>query len=250
MPDDPVRSAARTLRIFEYFDRVERPAGVLEIAQALDIPRSSAAALISGLVQLGYLSHDRVSRQYLPTMKLADLGRWVEAALVGRDRDLLAPLLHQVARAVDETVVLAVPDDLFVQYVHVELAQRPVMYFQRAGARRPMCRSATGWALLTFATDDEIVELAHRHDAHANDQPVPVPALLQAVHEARRLGYAVSRGAYLPGVAMVAMPVRSQDGQRRYALGVGGPADRLKDKEAMVVDALRACVARFNPRGS
>ncbi len=243
--DEANKSAARTLRIFEFFDRVERPAGVLEIAESLGIPRSSAAALIADLVQMGYLSHDRVSRNYMPTMKLAQLGRWVDAALLGRDRDVLVPLLHEVARSVDETVVLGVQDDLFVQYVHVELAQRPVMYFQRAGARRPMCRSATGWALLTFLPDDEVSDLVHRHNAHADDKPLDPADVLRHVRQARRRKYARSLGDYLPGVGMIAMPLASPDGLRRYALGVGGPQDRIAAKEGEIARALSRCVNRF-----
>lgn len=250
MSEDAIKSASRTLRIFEYFDRIERPAGVLEVAEILHIPRSSAAALISDLVQLGYLSHDRASRQYMPTMKLAQLGRWVEAALVGRDRDTLGPLLHEVARAVDETVVLGVQDDLFVQYVHVELAQRPVMYFQRAGARRPTCRSAVGWALLTYLSDEEVQQTVERHNAHADDKTVRAADVLRHVRKARAQGYALSLGGFLPGVAMVAMPVTSRDGLRRYALGVGGPIERVKTKEAEVGKALAACRDKFLKRAA
>ncbi|MFO1219851.1 MAG: IclR family transcriptional regulator [Burkholderiaceae bacterium] len=250
MSDDAIKSAARTLRVFEFFDRVERSAGVLEIAETLDIPRSSAAALISALVQAGYLSHDRASRSYMPTMKLAQVGRWVEAALLGRDRSTLVPLLHEVAREVDETVVLGVQDDLFVQYVHVELAQRPVMYFQRAGARRPMCRSATGWALLTFLGDDDVAEMVRRHNEHADDKRVAEAEVLKRVREARKQGYALSLGGFLPGVAMLAMPLASSDGERRYALGVGGPEDRIRGKQAAIAKALRACAKSFVKRSA
>lgn len=248
MSDDAIKSAARTLRIFEYFDRVERAAGVLEIAETLDIPRSSAAALISGLVQMGYLSHDRVSRNYMPTMKLAHLGRWVDAALVGRDRDALVPLLRELARTLDETVVLGVQDDLFVQYVLVELAQRPVMYFQRAGARRPMCRSAAGWALLSFMSDEEVAQMVQRHNEHADDQSLNEADVLQHVRDTRENGYALSLGAFLPGVAMLAMPLAGPDAKRRYALGVGGPEDRVRGKEAIIVGALRSCAEEFVKR--
>jgi DNA-binding IclR family transcriptional regulator len=245
MTTESQSSAQRVLRIFEFFDRVERSAGVIEIGQSIGMPRSTAAALISSLVRQGYLSHDRVARSYLPTMKLAMTGRWVESELLGRDRDLLAPLFHDVARKVDETVVLGVQDDLYAQYVHVELAQRPVMYFQRAGARRPMCRSAIGWALLAGLADDELARLAYRHNAHAGDKPVDAGELLATVSAVRRDGFAVSLGAFLPGVAMVAMPLASADKTRCYAIGVGGPAERIEGKLDEIGRALRDCAARF-----
>ena len=245
MSADSNRSAERTLRVFEYFDRVERSAGVMELADALQMPRSTAAALVSSLVQMGYLSHDRVGRTYMPTMKLAHMGRWIEAALLGEDRDALVPLLHEVARKVDETVVLGVQDDLFAQYVHVELAQRPVLYFQRVGARRPMCRSAVGWALLSLMRDDEVQRLVSRHNQYADDKAVTVAEVMAHVQEARSKGYAFSQHAYLPGVGMLALPITSPDGARRYALGAGGPVERLQERETEVARALRACASAF-----
>lgn len=247
---DSIKSAERTLRVFEYFDRVERPAGVMELAEALDMPRSSTAALVALLVQMGYLSHDRIARAYMPTMKLAQTGLWVEPALMGNDRDKLVPLLHDLARKVDETVVLAVQDDLFVQYVHVQLAQRPVMYFQRAGARRPMCRSAVGWALLSMHDDVEVKQLVQRHNQYAGDKPLNEKDVIAHVIEARKLGYAFSRQAYLPGVGMLAMPMRSADGARLYAIGIGGPVERLESKERPMEKALRTCIDAFLAKSS
>jgi DNA-binding IclR family transcriptional regulator len=203
---------------------------------------------MSLLVQRGYLSHDRVARTYMPTMKLTQMCRWVDEALMGRDRDSLVPLLHDVAHRLDETVVVGVQDDLYAQYIHVELAQRPVMYFQRAGARRPMCRSAVGWALLSMQDDDEVRSLVQRHNQHADDKPVDEAGVLSHVAEARRRGYAFSRQAFMPGVGMLAVPLLSPDCVRRYAIGVGGPVERLEAKEADIARALKACTRAFAKR--
>ena len=52
-----VKSAHRVLRIFEYFDEIERPAAMTEIARRLNYPPSSTSALLKSLVELGYLDH-------------------------------------------------------------------------------------------------------------------------------------------------------------------------------------------------
>ncbi|HMN81469.1 MAG TPA: IclR family transcriptional regulator C-terminal domain-containing protein [Burkholderiaceae bacterium] len=245
MTTDSIKSAERTLRVFEYFDRVERPVGVMELSEALQMPRSSTAALVALLVQTGYLSHDRAARSYMPTMKLAQTGLWVAAALIGSDRDRLVPLLHALARHIDETVVLAVQDDLYAQYVHVELAQRPVLYFQRAGARRPMCRSAVGWALLSLQSAGQLHELVQRHNQFAGDKQLEERDVAREVAATRKRGYAFSQHAYLPGVGMIAMPLRSADGTRSYAVGVGGPVERLQEREKAIEAALRGCIEAF-----
>jgi DNA-binding IclR family transcriptional regulator len=244
MPRDAVKSAQRTLQIFEYFARVERAAGVQEIGEALGYPRSSTAALVSSLVKLGYLSHDRASRKYTPTARIAELGAWVRRAVLGEGRERIVPLLRALAQKLDETVVLGVAEDLQVQYVHVELPERPLMYFQKAGTLRPLCRTAVGWALLGGLPYDEIERMIARHNALGADAKVDPAVVRREVAFVRKRGYAFSHQAYMPGIGMIAMPARG-DGERRYAVGVGGPVERLEKKEKAIVRELAACVRAF-----
>ena len=244
MPRDAIKSAERTLRVFEYFARIERAAGVQELAESLGYPRSSAAALVASLVKLGYLSHDRAARKYMPTARVAELGAWVRRATLGEDRQRMVPLLQALSRKIDETVVLGVPDDLNVQYIHVELPERPLMYFQKAGTLRPLCRTATGWALLSGFPDEQIRRIVERHNTSGIDKRVDPDDVLRQVGAVRKRGYAFSRQTYLPGVGMIAVPAAGAD-SRRYAVGVGGPIGRLEDKEKAVVRELAACVRTF-----
>jgi DNA-binding IclR family transcriptional regulator len=244
MARDTIKSAERTLRVFEYFARIERAASVQELADKLGYPRSSAAALVASLVGLGYLSHDRAARKYMPTARIAELGAWVRQATLGEDRDRIVPLLHALSRKVDETVVLGVAQDLNVQYVHVELPERPLMYFQKAGTLRPLCRTATGWALLSGLPETEVERALERHNALGADKPVDVAEIRREVAAARKRGYAFSRQAFLPGIGMIAMPMTGGDA-RRYAVGVGGPVERLEKKEKAIVGEMRACVRTF-----
>ena len=49
-----VKSAARVLAILEYFDDLQRPSTVTEIAEELTYPQSSTSALLRSLVSMGY----------------------------------------------------------------------------------------------------------------------------------------------------------------------------------------------------
>jgi DNA-binding IclR family transcriptional regulator len=242
MPRENIKSAERTLRVFEYFARVERAAGLRELADKLGYPRSSTAALVASLVRLGYLGHDRAARKYMPTARVADLGAWLRGAAIGEDRDRIAPLLHALSRKVDETVVLGVADDLNVQYVHVELPERPLMYFQKAGTVRPLCRTAVGWALLSGLNEAELERALQRHNSLGADKPVDPADVRRQVAAVRKRGYAFSRQAFLPGIGMIAMPVSAAGGARSYAIGVGGPVERLEKKEKAIVRELKGCI--------
>lgn len=113
-----------------------------------------------------------------------------------------------------------------------------------------MCRSAVGWALLSELPDNDIAQLVKRHNAHAEDKILRTGDVMRHVRAAREKGYALSLGGFLPGVGMLALPVSSRDGLRRYALGVGGPIDRVREKESEIAAGLRACRERFLTPGA
>src|SRR5262245_61250574 len=72
-----VKSAERTLALFELFSIYERPMGVGVISKALAIPQPSVSMLVRNLSSLGYLEHDRVERTYVPTIRIMLLGSWI-----------------------------------------------------------------------------------------------------------------------------------------------------------------------------
>ncbi|MBI4272146.1 MAG: helix-turn-helix domain-containing protein [Candidatus Rokubacteria bacterium] len=238
--DGSASGVARAFRILAHFERVRRPCGIGELAAACSLPRSTAAFIVSQLVKLGLLSHDRSSRTYMPTLRVAELGRWVEDQVPGEDRERLVPLLRALAARLEETVVLALRNDLYAQYIHVELPERPVLYVVKVGALRPMCRSAVGWALLSLDDDDRSVETVRRFNATGEGQRNPIDAerVLDEVRATRRRGYAFSRHSVVQGVAMIARAFRGPASGQRLAVGVGGPVERLDQKEREIAAAL------------
>ena len=73
-----VKSAARVIQTLEFFDEKKCALSVAEIAAQHGWPHSSTSALMASLVTLGYLHYDATRRTYLPTMRVALLGDWVQ----------------------------------------------------------------------------------------------------------------------------------------------------------------------------
>ena len=82
MENSVVKSAARVIQIFEFFDTVRRECPVAEVADHYGWPHSSTSVLMRSLVTLGYLHYDSRRRTYLPSMRVAPLGDWVHSAML------------------------------------------------------------------------------------------------------------------------------------------------------------------------
>lgn len=241
------RGIGRAVKLFDYFEEVRRPIGVVEASEVLGFPRSSTAAMFATLVKLGVLAHDRASRSYLPTAKLSDLGRWTDALLFGDDRIVLTQLAARVGRETVETVVLGVRDELEARYIHVELPERPVLYLVKAGSLRPLPQSAVGWALLSAMDDTEIARIVSRWNSLPGraGAPAELQEVMTKVQLTRTRGYAFSRHSFVKDIGMIAMLLPQRPGLRRMALGVGGPVERLAARETEIVRSIVVASAAF-----
>jgi DNA-binding IclR family transcriptional regulator len=207
---------------------------------------SSASALLKSLVTAGYLDYDRKRRVYLPTMRTALLGRWIEEAVFGEAQVVTA--MEDLHRRTGEAVILAAQRDLEAVYVHLIHSDQPLQYRATPGLRRPIVRSGAGWALLAAMPDAEIEELRRRANAAA-EAPVSREALMANVQQTRAQGYAFSHGAVSEGVGVIAMALPQPRLGKGYALAVGGYLHRLERNEAEIVAALRAAVAQLSGDG-
>ena len=68
-----MQAVERIFSILQLLDDVEQPMGLIEIRRQLGYPESSTAAILSALATAGYLRHDRSTRTYAPTIRLAHL---------------------------------------------------------------------------------------------------------------------------------------------------------------------------------
>ena len=125
-----VKSAVRTVELLEYLAaRHDRPARIREISDALDMPRSSAHALLRTLSAQGWVRSDASGTLY---------GIGIRALLVGTsylDSDpylpLITPFLDDLRAELDETFHLGRLDGTDVVY----LATRESKQYRRVANR-------------------------------------------------------------------------------------------------------------------
>ena len=121
--DYNVKSATRALEIIELFASHRQPLTVTEISNALSIPQSSSSVLLHSLSSAGFITRDRKTRKYVPSIRSVFLGNWIHDALFS-DGSLLAAL-DALSHAAQATVRLGVRNSVYVRYVHVSWPKRP-----------------------------------------------------------------------------------------------------------------------------
>ena len=242
-----VKSAGRTLQIFDFFDEVQREAKVHEIAERLNFPQSSTSVLLKCLIQLGYMDYDPATRTFLPSPRVALLGSWLDNGPV-RDGRLIR-MMEELSKKTGDTVILAARNGTYAHYLRVIQARTPVRFHVPQGSRRLVVWSATGFALLCHERDELIQALCLRANAEAESDQAPVQykRALAHIQQLRQNGYFFSRGLVTPGAGSIAIPLPAgiDRRDRPFAIALSGPLDDIAAREKPIVKLMNEVIDRY-----
>lgn len=214
------------MALLEALAHSDRPLGVTEIAVRLAIGKSNAHRILRSLVELGYVRQDASSGLYAASIRLWELG---SAVMSNLDLKRLAePTMQQMLERTLENVHLSMLDGDEVVYVHKLDSPHPVRSFSRIGGRAPAYAAATGKVILAYQGDAHLRALSCRLVRHTAATIVEPEAFLAEMAKIRKQGHAISHGEWRDGVRGVAVPIRDALGQAIAALGLSGPAERIR----------------------
>jgi DNA-binding IclR family transcriptional regulator len=246
MDQSVIKTAGRVFEVLEYFREKRGPLSVRAISEHFGYPLSSTSVLIKSIATLGYLSYDQSLRAYFPTVRVAALGDWIyESMFNGRE---LLKLADDISSQTGETVVLAVQNDIYAQYVHVVPSRQAIQFYIPPGTRRVLIVSGTGWALLSQQTDEAIRKLYSRTMTRVGKtlgQNMSLEDVLDEVRAVRKRGYAFSHGTVTAGAGVIAMPLPEGPSGIRLTIGVAGILDRLESNSKKLVKAIKTCIAEY-----
>lgn len=248
LDDSPrVKSADRALAIFEVFEEHRRPMSAKEIAETLEMPRSSTNVLLRSLISAGYLQYEQSTSRYFPTLKVVGLGDWLfegryeNAALVSIVRDLGAATL--------ETTTLSMRHGFKVRFLNVFESTLPIALNVRPGDGVLVFGSASGLAVLAASDDDDIADLVDRYNRRSGraQDKVDRHQLMDDVCLVRERQYSIAYDKWLADAGAIAVPIRGDVFGAPTSIGVGGPTFRIKRREDEIIQTLLEQTAQLRP---
>lgn len=233
------QSLERGLAILSSFTP-ERPIlGIADIADELDMSRSTAHRYVVTLLALGYLEQE-ASRKYRLGLRVTDLG--MSALNSTGLREHAAPYLQELRQRTSYTVSLAVLDGVDVLYVDQARSFRRGRGLAgadaRTGSRLPAYCTAMGKLLLANLPDAEQAALLARLKLakHGPNTITSKRALRQELDEVRRANFAVDAEELAKDLYSIAAPVRDESRQVVAAVEIAVPSALITRGE--LVDAL------------
>ncbi|WP_413188767.1 IclR family transcriptional regulator [Paraburkholderia sacchari] len=192
----------------------QAPISASELAKICEINRTVAHRLLATLAKHSYVR--RTEQGYLLGPGLARLGRLAESTL----KQVAKPFMIRLAQVTGETVVLHGVDGL--DAIVIDQVPGGIKHLVRVehtpGSRHPLCRGASGWALLAYQPEKIVHRFGKLHDC--NDD------MLARLDQVRTAGYAESHDELQLGVHGIAAPLFGKDGSCEASIAVLVPSVR------------------------
>ena len=225
-PPHLIQSLVRGLTALEM--AVDGGVKVSELADELDVDRSTAHRLLHTLMAQGYLQQDPLTRQFvanpaklfLLSNQAAESLNWSAMAAnhVRRLRDLTQHTANFAVLQNQEAVIIA-----------REFALDTPTVLQSLGSRRPTYASACGKAIIAYLPAPDLERtLQTMKLARLTANTITDAGSLRAeLRKVVQQGYAVDNEEDFEGVRCLASPVVDHNRQVIGSLGISGPASRL-----------------------
>ncbi|VEW10725.1 Transcriptional regulator kdgR [Brevibacterium casei] len=215
-----VRSVDRVAALLELLSARKAPMRLIEIAQDLDLPKSTAHGILQTLQAKGFIVRDQ-NQRYRLSLRLFSLA--ASALEIVDLPELARPAMEQASQETGLTCNLAVLDDHDVLYIEkVEARDGVVRLVTHVGTRIPAHQTALGHVLVGSMPADEQEEWLSRHVFEkATEKTCPdAESYRKVLQKQAKVGYAVDDQGLHAAVTGFAAPVRDRSGRVIAALSL------------------------------
>ena len=232
----PVQSIERAISILRCFTVRKPELKLSEIAEMVDLNISTVHGIVMTLKQNGFLEQSEGYQKYRLGYTLIELG---DRAANSLDIMKLAPeIIESLSRIIEETVHIAVLDQMEVIYILKEESTQSMRIYTAIGSRNPAHCTGVGKAMLAYLSPETLEAIIpEKMDRYTPNTITLKSELLKELATIRENGYSFDNEEIINGLTCVAAPVFDHTGKARYAVSISGPTLRMtkeKIRESIV----------------
>jgi len=220
-----VQSVDRAISVMEFLSR-RGWSGVTEVANELNIHKSTAYRLLTTLRDRGLVEQDAATEKYRLGFGLVLLASSVRA-----DLDILRcakPVCERLSERTRETVTVAVLEGDDAVVIHQNISRASALNVDWMGRHTPLHATAAGKVFLAHMPDDQRAHVLKGPLERFTENTFVDPKVLgKHIQEIREDRYAYTVEELEVGLNAVGAPIRCADGAVVGAVSVSGPAFRL-----------------------
>ncbi|MEH7116213.1 IclR family transcriptional regulator [Neobacillus vireti] len=221
-----LQSVQNGLRILQLFT-VEKPVwGITEIANALQMSKSTVSRLMADMLEEEFIQREG-NRYSLGFSVLSISGVITSHLEIHREsKDILKKLVIDLG----ETAHIAILEGNEITYVHKIECKNPVPLLSSIGKRNPITCTSSGKVLLTFQKKNMIESIIKEGLPQMGPNcPLEAQQLTDQLSQIKKQGFSICIDEMHQNVVSIAAPVRDYTDKVVAAVSVVGTKDRIQD---------------------
>ncbi|MEO7726665.1 MAG: IclR family transcriptional regulator [Burkholderiales bacterium] len=221
-----MRSVQRILAVFESFTAERSSLALQEIADRIELPKSTTFRIVQSLEQAGYLVRLE-DQKYCLSLRFTRLGGLVKSTL--GIREIARPVMAELAEATKETVSIhTVSGRNRVCIDAMATASSQLRNVVQPGEQVALLSGSGSKVLMAFMPKAQLATITGAIARRTKRAQTEVLAELAKI---RQQGFAVSHGERLLGLSAISAPIKDATDAVRYCITTGGPTVRMQANE-------------------
>lgn len=227
--ENMVKSVSRALDIITLVSSKRDGLGVTEIANQIDINKSSVYRILSTMAQYGYIEQDRETGRYKLGYKFLEVSSKLLESIDLRTE--AKPYLKELENETNEVIHLVVYDQGEVVYIEKLEGNETLRMHSKVGKRAPMHCTSVGKAILAHLPSSVALDILERKGMpmHTDKTITNKDDFLKELIQVKQKGYALDLEENEWGIICIAVPIFDHLGKVAAAVSISGPTIRMKD---------------------
>ncbi|RFU64358.1 IclR family transcriptional regulator [Bacillus sp. V59.32b] len=248
--ENMVKSVSRALDIITLVSSKKGGLGVTEIANQIDINKSSVYRILTTLVQYGYVEQDKETGRYKLGYKFLEISSKLLDSIDLRSE--ARPFLQELESFTNEVIHLVVYDQGEVVYIEKLEGNETLRMHSKVGKRAPMHCTSVGKAIIAHLPSSIVIDILDRKgmSVHTEKTITDKAEFLKELARVKQRGYALDLEENETGITCIAVPIFDHLGKAIAAVSVSGPTirmteERLKELQTRMIPIGKQISARL-----
>lgn len=223
----PIKSVENVFRILQTLQEYNG-GGITEIAECLDISKSTAYNHLATLERHGYVV--RRNDEYRLGIRFLDHGGF--ALTQNSWFATVAPRIREIAEETGELCQFAIEEHGRGILTFREKGKRAVETELRLGSRLYLHHFTGGKAILAAMPEHRVEEIVERHGlpGKTDETVTDYDKLLEDLTKIREKGYAFDQGEHISGLHAIGVPIKLRNDGMIGSLSIAGPSHRISEE--------------------
>lgn len=232
MPDkvrntSSVQSVDRALTIVDLLKNEPNGLGVTELADLLDVAKSTIHRLLTSLLNKGYVRKDNKTAKYKLGLNLIELGNIVTQSL--DLRNVASEYLKKLVDETGETAHLVILENGEIVYIDKVESTQTIRMYSQVGRRAPVHCTGAGKVILAFSSEHEVDQILEEKGLRkfTENTITSKKEFKENLIEIKNKGYSIDDEEHELGIRCIGAPIFDHRGKITAGISITGPFMRM-----------------------